>query len=246
MRGVAVLALGFVLLSGAAVADAGCGTVSHEGLSHTVCEAEAGAGDVRLWLRDGEGAVFGSFERLSHHLEAQGQRLVFAMNAGMYHPDRQPVGLYVEDGQRETALVTSSGPGNFGMLPNGVFCVGEDRFAVIESRYFADAAPDCRHASQSGPLLVIDGSLHPRFLRESTSRYVRNGVGVSEDGRHAWFVISDQPVTFHEFARVFRDVLGASDALYFDGNVSRLHAPAIGRSDMGRRMGPIVGLAVPR
>jgi uncharacterized protein YigE (DUF2233 family) len=93
-------------------------------------------------------------------------------------------------------------------------------------------------------MLVIDGELHPRFIEESDSRYVRNGVGTSADGDRAWFVISDRPVNFHRFARVFRDQLGAAQALYFDGNVSRLHAPDLGRSDQGFPLGPMVGVVV--
>jgi uncharacterized protein YigE (DUF2233 family) len=94
-------------------------------------------------------------------------------------------------------------------------------------------------------MLVIGGSLHPRFIPESSSRYVRNGVGVSADGTRAFFVISDGRVNFAEFARVFRDALGTPDALYFDGNVSRLYAPSLGRDDIGFPMGPIVGTVVP-
>jgi uncharacterized protein YigE (DUF2233 family) len=94
-------------------------------------------------------------------------------------------------------------------------------------------------------MLVIDGALHPRFLPDATSRFVRNGVGISPDGRTAHFLISDGPVTFQEFARAFRDGLGVPQALYFDGNVSRLYAPELGRADSGRRLGPIVGLVVP-
>ena len=90
-------------------------------------------------------------------------------------------------------------------------------------------------------MLVIDGALHPRFLVDSDSRYVRNGVGVSPDGQTAWFAISDRAVTFHEFARFFRDALGARNALYFDGSISRLYAPSISRADWGSRMGPIIG-----
>jgi uncharacterized protein YigE (DUF2233 family) len=164
------------------------------------------------------------------------------MNAGMYHQDRSPVGLLVEGGVERAPIVTAAGPGNFGMRPNGVFCVTEAGFAVVESRAFAADPPACRHASQSGPMLVIDGDLHPRFLPDSDSRFVRNGVGVSADGARAVFAISDAPVTFHEFARLFRDALGLPDALYFDGQISRLFAPGLGRDDWGFAMGPIVGL----
>jgi uncharacterized protein YigE (DUF2233 family) len=234
-----------LLLPAAAGAEV-CAPVDHEGRGHVVCTVQAGQ-DLRLWLRDPEGRVWGGFDRLARALAAEGGRLVFAMNAGMYHPDRAPVGLFRgADGSAEGRLVTRAGPGNFGLLPNGVFCVLDQGFAVIESRAFAAREPGCRQASQSGPMLVIDGALHPRFLVDATSRFVRNGVGVSADGQRAYFAISDGPVTFHEFARLFRDVLGVPQALYFDGNVSRLFAAELGRADRGRLLGPLVGLVVPQ
>jgi uncharacterized protein YigE (DUF2233 family) len=165
------------------------------------------------------------------------------MNAGMYHRDLSPVGLYVEEGQEVSGIVTSDGPGNFGLLPNGVFCIGET-FRVIESRAFKEDRPDCRFATQSGPMLVIDGKLHPKFLADSDSTYIRNGVGVSADGNRAVFAISNAPVNFHAFARLFRDELDLEDALYFDGNISRLYAPQLNRHDAGFPMGPIVGTVV--
>ena len=167
-----------------------------------------------------------------------------AMNAGMFHPDRAPVGLYIEDGIEQMRIVTRAGPGNFGLLPNGVLCLTQARAQIIESRAFAAAPPPCRDATQSGPMLVIDGALHPRFLPESDSRNLRNGVGVDATGQIVHLVISDAPVNFHHFARFFRDHLGLSQALYFDGRVSRLYAPEIGRADIGLPVGPIIGTVI--
>lgn len=231
-----------VLAPGAAGA-ASCTEERFEGVVHSVCRVDLATDDLRLWHRAPDGSVLGSLGKVADRVSAEGGRLIFAMNAGMYHPDRAPVGLLVIDGEKTGPLITSAGPGNFGMLPNGVFCWGDGRGAVIESRAFARRKPDCRFATQSGPMLVIDGELHPRFLPDSTSLNVRNGVGVSADGREAVFAISRLPVNFHSFARFFRDELGVPNALYLDGRVSRMYAPGIGREDRGGWFGPIVGVA---
>ena len=224
-------------------ADEPCAHVEHEGARFIVCTA-SDPDRVELFLTDADGETLGSFSRIDEALAADGKRLAFAMNAGMYHRDRRPVGLYVEDGAQRAALVTREGPGNFGMLPNGVFCVAEDRFLVIETLRYAEDPPECRHATQSGPMLVIDGALHPRFIEGSDSELIRNGVGVSADGARAYFVVARSAVNFHAFARLFRDVLETPQALYLDGNVSRLHAPGLGVSDWGLQMGPVVGMVV--
>ncbi len=225
------------------ISGAACETVLFDSAEFTACEVDLAEADVRLFLRDEAGAVYGTFSRVENALP-DGARLGIAMNAGMFHEDRSPVGLYVEDGEQEMRIITSDGPGNFGLLPNGVLCLGENEAAVVESRRFADDPPACTHATQSGPMLVIDGDLHPRFLPDSDSLNIRNGVGVDDGGTTLWMVISDQAVNFHHFARFFRDHLGTPNALYFDGRVSRLHAPDIGRSDLGFPIGPILGVIV--
>ncbi len=228
-----------------ATAAPDCGSVDHDGNRYTICTLRADADDLRLWHSDRDGNLYGGFGAIDRALRAEGKRLVFAMNGGMYHDDRRPVGLYLENGEQRGPLVTRDGPGNFGLLPNGVFCFGDGRAAVVESRSFAANPPACRYATQSGPMLVIDGALHPRFLVNSDSLFIRNGVGVAADGVTVYFAISEDRVNFHSFGRLFRDVLKTPNALYFDGKVSRLYAPAIGRADIGFSLGPIVGAAVP-
>jgi uncharacterized protein YigE (DUF2233 family) len=225
----------------AQLSAAECRADTYQEIRYSICEVDMATEDLRLFLNSPEGQNLGSFSRVGAMLASDGAALSFAMNAGMYHSDRRPVGLYIEDGQQKAGLVTRDGPGNFGLLPNGVLCIREGRADVIETLRYADEAPECRYATQSGPMLVVDGELHPRFLLDSDSRYVRNGVGTNADGTRAVFVISEAAVNFHTFGRVFRDYLELPQALYFDGNISRLYAPELNRSDIGFPMGPIIG-----
>ncbi len=233
------------LLTGRAMAVE-CKVMQHDGRDYSICKVDVKTEELRLFLNDPEtGKPLGSFGNVDALIANQGEVLRFAMNAGMYHQDRSPVGHYVEEGAEQMRVIPSAGPGNFGLLPNGVFCIQDQAASVFETKRFLDETPECRFATQSGPMLVIDGKLHPRFLPDSDSRYIRNGVGTSEDGKTTWFVISHAPVTFHEFALVFRDELKTPQALYFDGNISKLYAPDLGRHDGGFPMGPIVGVVAP-
>jgi len=89
-------------------------------------------------------------------------------------------------------------------------------------------------------MLVIDGSLHAKFRAQSTSKKRRNGVGV--DGDKIYFAISEEPVNFHHFGRLFRDQLKTPNALYLDGVVSRLYDTGLSRNDPGMPMGPIIAV----
>lgn len=239
MRWLALVAL---LASPAAAVE--CRDLSFDGKSYTACEVDPRSEDLRLFRTGTDDQVLGSFSAVDAALAPR--QLSFGMNAGMYHPDRSPVGYYVENGQEQMRIVANAGPGNFGLLPNGIFCIEADRARVIETRAFQTDPPACRHATQSGPMLVINGALHPRFIPGGSSEYLRNGVGTSADGSRAVFVISNEPVNFDSFGRLFRDELKLPNALFLDGKISRLHAPQIGRSDFGFfAMGPIVGVVTP-
>lgn len=222
--------------------DRTCEQIDHAGALYTVCTFPADA-QIRLFHTAPDGEVYGQFDRLAETLEAENLNLLFAMNGGMYHQDRRAVGLYVEAGQQIAPLVTRAGPGNFGMLPNGVFWIDRSGTPhVTETLAYAALAPDAEYATQSGPMLVIDGELHPGFNEDGPSRKRRNGVGVSADGGTVYFAISDVPVNFHGFASLFRDHLGTPNALYLDGMISRIYAPELGRNEAGLDMGPIVAV----
>ena len=247
-RGVAAilagLAAGALLLAtepGSAVTPVsagGCRKLEHEGAAYTVCRFSLRTHDLRLLLDDAEGRPYGSLPSLVR--SPAGRDLAMAMNAGMYHHDLQPVGLFVSEGRQRTPLNQAAGPGNFHLKPNGVFFLADGKAGILETGAYAKRKPRAVLATQSGPMLVIGGKLHPRFSAEGESRKYRNGVGVA-DGSEAVFAISDEPVSFGAFARLFRDALGCRDALFLDGSVSALHAPDLGRTDISLKpIGPIV------
>ena len=162
------------------------------------------------------------------------------MNAGMFDENQRPIGLYVEDGKQAKKLNRRNGAGNFHLKPNGVFYIVDGKPAVLDSESYARSGIKPQFASQSGPMLVINGEIHPKFSATGTSRKIRNGVGINADG-NAVFAISDTAVTFHEFASLFRDQLMCRNALFFDGSVSGLYAPELGRNDGFLPLGPMVG-----
>lgn len=219
-----------------------CEILTGTGESFLICRFDPQRHEIRLFLRDGEGDYYRHFHRLESALEGQGETLRFAMNAGMYHSDRSPVGLYIEDGKRLKPANTNDGYGNFHLKPNGVFFIDErGRAGVQETKAFLKSKRKVRFATQSGPMLLIGGKIHPRFIPDSPYRKRRNAVGVRRDGTVV-FALSDMPVSFDRFAHLFKDTLKTPDALYLDGTISRIYAPELGRSDPGIAMGPIVGV----
>jgi uncharacterized protein YigE (DUF2233 family) len=206
----------------------------------TVIRVDIGRQHLALFLNDDKGRPFKRFDRLAAWLKSRGKTLVFAMNAGMYHRDFSPVGLFVADGQERSPLNQDDGRGNFFLKPNGVFLVSSSGPRVVETSKYSALSKDVRLATQSGPLLVTNGGIHPAFDPKSSSRLIRNGVGVS--GNIVYFVISENPLTFHEFAVYFRDELHCEDALYLDGVVSGIYSADARRSDRRAALGPMLGI----
>lgn len=200
-----------------------CRELDFEAVAYVVCEIDTASDYVDLFLDDPDGKPFGSLPAFNTAIARQNRQILLAMNAGMYHKDLTPVGLYVSDGHMQSPLNTADGDGNFFMKPNGVFFIANDGSAgVTETTAFAASKPGVRLATQSGPMLVIDGRIHPRFEQNGTSRFIRNGVGVPDGAHTAVLAISRSEVSLGSFARLFRDALGCHNALFFDGAISAL------------------------
>ncbi len=245
-RGFAALTvLSWLVCAGVAPAAAACAPKSFDGARFTVCAFDPRHEDIRLFWKGADGRPYGSLAALADSLKAKGQALAFAMNAGMFKEDQSPVGLYVEGGRRlHDADTRGGGKTNFHMKPNGVFWIGDGAAGVTETSRFLAAPPAARYATQSGPMLIVDGKIHPRIQPSGTSAKIRNGVGVSDSGA-VIFAIAEEPVTFDAFARLFRDALGCRNALFLDGSVSSLYAPELDRDDEIKPIGPIVGVVRP-
>jgi uncharacterized protein YigE (DUF2233 family) len=207
----------------------------------TVCRVNVHKEHLQLFLHDDTGRPFKSFDAIDRSLQSRGQKLAFGMNAGMYHRELSPVGLFVSGGRQLVPLNTNNGTGNFYLKPNGVFLVSERGTRIVESSEYPGLGERVLLATQSGPLLVRGGKIHPAFNATSESRIIRNGVGVPSPDV-AVFAISEAPVNFYEFATLFRDVLQCPDALFLDGVISSLHSTDRKRSDKKTNLGPIIGI----
>jgi uncharacterized protein YigE (DUF2233 family) len=218
-----------------------CAPFQFQDISATVCRIDTREERLRLFHSDEKGRPLKYFSGVNRMLKATNETLVFAMNAGMYHSDFSAVGLLVIDGKQVQPLNLDTAEGNFFLKPNGIFLVSDRGARVIESSRYPSLSENVSLATQSGPMLVLDGALHPAFRQESTSRNIRNGVGILS--RHeVVFAISEQPVTFHEFAVLFRNGLGCKDALFLDATVSSLYSENLERADVRASLGPIIGV----
>jgi uncharacterized protein YigE (DUF2233 family) len=233
----------FTMLSTVQAVDVS--TVSYAGKKFTVCRVNLKSDKLQLFLKDDSGQPLKSFERLQQSLALKQEKLVFAMNGGMYHGDMSPVGLCVSEGKELSPLNLATAEGNFFLKPNGVFLISDQGAKVIISEEYPALKEKVILATQSGPMLLSRGRMHPAFREGSKNVLHRNAVGVASRNEVV-FAITEEPVNFYELATLFRDVLKCPDALFLDGTVSSLFAEALKRSDKKMDLGPMLGVALPQ
>ncbi|MBB4954616.1 uncharacterized protein YigE (DUF2233 family) [Agrobacterium vitis] len=209
--------------------------------SYRVCRFDPAVQTIRIYNTTPDGVPLGGFYPLVQQLWAERHTLLFATNGGMYEDDLSPVGLFVSYGVVRKPAKIGDGWGNFFLKPNGVFYLKDGKAGVAETQHFLDQAIQPDFATQSGPMLVIDGAIHPKFLADSDSLKIRNGVGVDRAGQVV-FAMSNQPVRFYDMAVFFRDQLATPNALFLDGTISSLAEPTLGRMDRAHALGPIIAV----
>lgn len=206
--------------------------IAFEGQNYRVVHLNLKRQNLTLhWREPSSKQPFSSIDALRQWGESQGQRLLFATNAGIYDREFAPLGLYVENGKTLVPLNLAHGnpaSGNFSLLPNGVFALYPDGHAAVStSEAFKASGKSVQWATQSGPMLLIDGKLNDQFINDSSSLKWRSGV-CAKTPNEVVFAVSEAPVNFHTFGRLFRDKIGCRDALYLDGSISQMYVDGQG------------------
>ena len=200
--------------------------LTHHGATYVVLRVDLKAALVKTLWKNPTDVPYGSLDQAHRQL---GGDLLAVTNAGIYSESHTPEGLHVEEGVTLSPLNLNGGEGNFYWRPNGVFYVADGGAGVIESEKFNSQGvrAGVQEATQSGPLLVIDGEVNKDLKPDSQSLYVRNGIGVKSP-EEVYFVISQCEVNLYDFASVFKEQLHCGGALYLDGCVSQMYLPARG------------------
>ena len=219
----------------------GLQAITYRGVGYWLRTVDPRKEDLRLFWGDDQGQKLHDFVGLDAYVKSKGGQLAFAANAGMFEPDSKPVGLLVEDGVEKSPLNLKDGTGNFSMKPNGVFLINEKHQAlVVESSEYPALLTPAVWATQSGPMLVHGGDIHPDFIEGSKNINIRSGVGVTKDGM-IFFAVSRTPVNFYDFAEFFNAKLQCPNALYLDGVISTFYVPGM-KDPMPHSFGPMFGL----
>jgi uncharacterized protein YigE (DUF2233 family) len=195
---------------------------------------------VALYWKNEKQITFGSLKNLKAWLSNNNQELLFATNGGMYKKDQSPQGLYIENYVIKSPLDTMKGNGNFYLKPNGVFSITSDNKPDIVTTEEFKVSPKIKFATQSGPMLLIDGVIHKSFSQNSTNLNIRNGVGILPNNEII-FVMSKKEINFYDFATYFKNK-GCKKALYLDGFVSRTYCPLQQCMQTDGNFGVIIGV----
>jgi uncharacterized protein YigE (DUF2233 family) len=196
---------------------------------------------LKFYWKDDSSKIFGTIGSLKTWLDKKHETLKFAMNGGMYTKDKRPQGLFIQDQIAQSALDTSSGSGNFYLKPNGVFYITTSLEAKICKTSDFINKGEIKYATQSGPMLIVNGEIHPKFKEGSTNLNIRNGVGILPN-KKVIFAMSKKGINFYDFALFFKKQ-GCMNALYLDGFVSRTYLPEKNWIQTDGSFGVIIGVS---
>ncbi|MFK7946824.1 MAG: phosphodiester glycosidase family protein [Saprospiraceae bacterium] len=206
--------------------------INFKGVKYDVFVADLRSVKLQMHWKDSQGNLLKDINSLKNDMAKKGQKPLFVTNGGIYAQKFIPEGLYIENGQLLKGLNTKNANGNFYLKPNGVFLVTENQSAaVVKTEEFVKLHnvlkgrnDKINFAVQSGPQLLVNGKIHPKFNANSPNKYIRNGVGIfNNNSKKVVFAITQEKVNLYDFSSFFYEVMKCDDALYLDGFVSRMY-----------------------
>jgi uncharacterized protein YigE (DUF2233 family) len=220
------------------------------GVDYLVYIADLDSVDIALHLFFRDKQNFRSLGSVADFLRNNGRDPLMITNAGMYTTSNEPLGLYIESGRKNRYKLNKErnhSGANFYLEPNGVFLIDTCNTAHIETtddykNHRQNGDSDIKIATQSGPMLVINDTIHPRFTKGSANRKIRSGVGILS-GRRVVFALTLDESNFYDFATFFRDIFGCRNALFLDGAISRMYLKDINPGETGGDFGPMISIS---
>jgi len=210
--------------------------------------ANLDSNDINMHLKNEAGKNYFNAGSLLSFLKKEKLDPLMITNAGMFTQTYNPKGLYIENFRLIVKIDTGTAKHdvNFYMYPNGIFCIDSNDVPYIftTQEYKAltmEKKGQIRNATQSGPMLVINDSIHQKFTKGSANKNIRNGVGII-NAKKVIFAISVQPINFYDFATFFKDIFNCKDALYLDGAISTMYISDLDTNSVNGQLGPLISV----
>lgn len=220
-----------------------------KGIDYNIFIATTDSHEIKMYWQNKGRRNYASIRNLLNFLTTQKTEPLMITNAGMYTPDLIPQGLYIEHFGKELLPLDLKSPktdANFYLKPNGVFFIDTFGVSHIETTEDFQKMYDKKHvaveyATQSGPMLLINGSVHDSFTKRSNNKKIRSGVGIMA-GKRTVFAISIDETNFYDFAVLFKDIFGCKDALFLDGAISHMYLRDIAPNELGGQFGAMISV----
>ncbi len=221
-----------------------CQTIIFKKQKFDVCEFNPKKSKIDFYTKDEKRNKLKNFKRLQAYLKRQKKKMTFAINGGIYDVGNIPMGLYIENGKQQSEIDKRKGRGLFYMKPNGVFVLYKDgTSAIMELAGYIEKGKkgNIKYALQSGPMLCVEGKIHPKFGAKSKSKYLRSGVGLNKSGNLV-FAITQKSTNLHTFAKLYQEKLNCKNALYLDGAICKMYAPSLKRTKLNGNLAAMVAV----
>lgn len=201
------------------------------GLSFDVYFVDLEQSELEFYHKNTNGKKIKNIDNLKSQLKKESKKLLFATNGGIFNSNYEPLGLYIEKGKTVYPLNLKKGTEKFtnfyDLPPNGVFYIQNDNSYGIVPREKFQSIKNVKYATQSAPLAISNGEINLGFNKNSKSKFIRSGVGITTPNGimntyEMIFVISNGPVNFFDFSRIFK-YYGCDQALYLDGLISEMY-----------------------